>query len=104
MSTKNPYALRPKKREPKIVCLPPLIEALMWEPDPASVRRLVIIDTASRLAIRILNGRKTMVKMPVPPETTPEQIEDFRAHGTDHLTFRRIVKELQENNTISIVQ
>jgi hypothetical protein len=60
-----------------------------------AIRHLVLIDTASRLATRIINGRRTTHQMPVSAATTPAQIEKFCSNDDGGLVFQRIVAELQ---------
>lgn len=58
------------------------------------IRRLVLIDTASRLATRIINGRKTNIQMQLCSQVTPAQIEEFRTRDDGDRAFQRIVAEL----------
>lgn len=60
-----------------------------------AIRHLVLIDTASRLATRIINGKRTTYSMPVTAQTTAEQIEAFRSHEDGERAFQRIAAELQ---------
>ena len=61
------------------------------------VRRLVLIDTASRLATRIL-GRTRAASILVTDDIGPDEVEAFRVTGRSAQVFTAISDQLSKPN------